>query len=355
MTMARRIANASVRETGTGAEEVAAAVARRAASAGASADAVTGLHGAPRMIEDLEAGLALATEATPLVLAVYDLVGFKEYNDDFGRACGDVLLSRLARRLQDVVYPRGNVYRLRGDEFAALLRQSAVADEGPAALAERGPGFEVSCVHASVVLPSEAGDARDALKLADQRLVNERAGPADIEALERLRAEGRGRGRGVSELAVSVAARLGAGPAELAAVECAADLREVAARLALPEGIASGEQAGTEDARRYGELTALAGERVLRSRFGLHDAADAVRALGERWDGRGRPDGRAGDQVPLAARVISACVTYTALRSRGFTSGDAAGELCRLVGTRFDPVVVGELIACVQAPDRAGA
>ncbi|HWH43456.1 MAG TPA: diguanylate cyclase [Thermoleophilaceae bacterium] len=352
--MAGWVGQADVREDGTGAEAVAAAVVRAAATAGASADAVTGLNDARRMIDDLDAGLALARVESPLVLAVFDLIGFKEYNDDFGRACGDVLLARLARSLEDTIYPRGNVYRLRGDEFAALVRSEDVAEEGRAALSERGAGFEVSAVHATAVLPADATDAREALKLADQRLVAERAGPADLQALERLRAEGRSRDRGLGELVVAVATRLGAGPAELAAVECAADLREVAARLALPEGIASGDQAGTEDARRYGELMALAGERVLRSRFGLHGAADAVRALGERWDGRGRPDGLAAEQIPLAARVIAPCVTYAALRGRGFTEGDAAGELCRFVGTRFDPVVVGELIACVQAGDRTG-
>ena len=55
----------------------------------------------------------------------------------------------------------------------------------------------------------------------------------------------------------------------------------------------------------------LIGERILGSAPALADAARLVRASHERIDGGGYPDGLAGDEVPLGARIISVCDAST--------------------------------------------
>lgn len=65
----------------------------------------------------------------------------------------------------------------------------------------------------------------------------------------------------------------------------------------------------------------------------------------ERWDGRGYPRGLAGEEIPLAARILSVVDAYDAMVSRRpykepVSSAVAEAELCRCAGTQFDPRVV---------------
>ena len=52
---------------------------------------------------------------------LFDLDGFKAYNDTFGHGAGDALLARLGGKLDQAVSPHGSAYRLGGDEFCVLL------------------------------------------------------------------------------------------------------------------------------------------------------------------------------------------------------------------------------------------
>jgi len=77
--------------------------------------------------------------------------------------------------------------------------------------------------------------------------------------------------------------------------------------------------------------------------------APAVRASHERWDGGGYPDGLAGEQIPLAARIIAACDTYDAIITDrpyrpGRSSQEACVELTRVAGAQLDSRVVDALM-----------
>jgi HD-GYP domain-containing protein (c-di-GMP phosphodiesterase class II) len=79
---------------------------------------------------------------------------------------------------------------------------------------------------------------------------------------------------------------------------------------------------------------------------------EVVRASHERWDGRGYPDGLAGADIPLEARIISACDAYNAMTTtrsyrRAMEPEAAAAELIRCSGTQFDPDVVEALLAVI--------
>ena len=71
----------------------------------------------------------------------------------------------------------------------------------------------------------------------------------------------------------------------------------------------------------------------------------SVRHHHERWDGNGYPDGIAGRDIPLFARIISVADSFDAMTSdRPYRSGrsrdEAREELRREAGRQFDPVVV---------------
>jgi HD-GYP domain-containing protein (c-di-GMP phosphodiesterase class II) len=94
---------------------------------------------------------------------------------------------------------------------------------------------------------------------------------------------------------------------------------------------------------------AVGGELVGRIEAFAH-LAPAVRASHERWDGGGYPDGLVGKEIPLAARIISACDTYDAIvTDRPYrparTPREACEELRRVAGSQLDRRVVAAVIA----------
>jgi two-component system, cell cycle response regulator len=138
-------------------------------------DPLTGLGNRRRLMEDLQLACRLARPEEPWRLAMYDLNGFKRFNDTYGHPAGDELLARLSDKLSASVATHGSAYRMGGDEFCVLFKSSAadeleIARAGVAALCEDGPGFAIGAAHGEVSIPTEACEPTDVLRLADQRL-----------------------------------------------------------------------------------------------------------------------------------------------------------------------------------------
>ena len=138
-------------------------------------DPVTGLPDRRQLIADLRTAIETASPTAQQTLVLFDLDGFKGYNDTFGHPAGDQLLARLARQLQDTLPPSGRAYRLGGDEFCALVSDSPLsADEigelGAAALSEHGTGFAILASAGAITLPAEPTDVASALHAADRRM-----------------------------------------------------------------------------------------------------------------------------------------------------------------------------------------
>jgi HD-GYP domain-containing protein (c-di-GMP phosphodiesterase class II) len=86
----------------------------------------------------------------------------------------------------------------------------------------------------------------------------------------------------------------------------------------------------------------------------MRDVGLVVRASHERWDGGGYPDGLAGDEIPLEARIVACCDSFNAMTTtrsyRRAMSVGAALEECRAcAGTQFDPAVVDALVRVISA------
>lgn len=138
-------------------------------------DSLTGIGNRGAMQLDLDSLTAEASTRRPVALYLFDLNGFKRYNDTFGHPAGDELLTRLAARLRDAVGAAGRVYRIGGDEFCALLdcepdRFDSVVERAAEALAESDRGVEVGCSWGGAKIPPEAADPAAALQLADLRM-----------------------------------------------------------------------------------------------------------------------------------------------------------------------------------------
>jgi diguanylate cyclase (GGDEF)-like protein len=138
-------------------------------------DSLTGLGNRGRMEVELAETCERASEEQPAMLYLFDLNGFKRYNDTFGHPAGDRLLNRLGSSLKATIGEDGSAYRIGGDEFCLLLtcaadRFEAVARAATEALTEYDRGIEVSSSWGAATIPAEAGDPSAALQLADVRM-----------------------------------------------------------------------------------------------------------------------------------------------------------------------------------------
>ena len=157
---------------------------------------------------------------------------------------------------------------------------------------------------------------------------------------------------GVAELAAAVARKLGLSAAEVEDVRLGASLHDVG-KMAIPDAILTKPGSPSAEEWRYVRNHPAAGERILGAAPALGGVARLVRASHERFDGRGYPDGLAGDEIPLGARIIFVCDAFDAIiGSRPYrdasTVAEALEEIRNCAGTQFDPTVVEAFSAVMQ-------
>jgi len=328
-------------------------------------DALTGLGNRRKLLLDLERML-YEPRLEPTLLLIFDLDGFKGYNDTFGHPAGDALLARLGSKLAAVPGAERGAYRLGGDEFCLVVQvregdAEPMIDRACSALSERGVGFEIGSSFGAVLLPDEATDPSQALHVADERLYaqkhsrrmeTDRTMDALLEALSLREPDLPLHLDSVGSLAVETALKLGLRRDEIDELVRAAQLHDLG-KLAVPDEIL--HKAGPLDEREWAFVRQhpLVGERILRASPAFRNVATIVRSTHERWDGAGYPDGLAQSEIPIASRIIAACDAFTAMTSarpyRPALSTEAAlDELERFSGTQFDPAVVSVLTAHVR-------
>ena len=323
-------------------------------------DALTGLPNRRRLIADFEHLVADATMELPLLLVLFDLDGFKAYNDTFGHPAGDALLTRLGQNLTAGLAGHGSPYRMGGDEFCVL---AFLDSEGPepvtlaagAALSEHGEGFSVTASHGSVLVPVEAADLSEALQVADRRMYARKsigsrgsAGRQSADVLLKVLSE-RSPDLGthldeVTELCCAVGEKLSLPEEELASLLQAASLHDVG-KASIPDEILNKPGPLNENEWAFMRGHSVIGERILSAAPALTQAAKLVRASHERFDGAGYPDRLAGGDIPLGARIIAVCDAFDAMiANRPYRAArsteEALNELRRCTGTQFDPTVV---------------
>jgi HD-GYP domain-containing protein (c-di-GMP phosphodiesterase class II) len=156
--------------------------------------------------------------------------------------------------------------------------------------------------------------------------------------------------RDVVGLAVAVAENLGLDTRSRHLVEMTALLHDVG-KLRIPNSILTKPGPLTAEERAIINTHTIEGERLLSQVGGLLAEIGAiVRSCHERYDGGGYPDGLAGDDIPLVARIVCACDAYSAMTThRSYRAAqplsDVRAELIQNSGTQFDPNVVDAILA----------
>lgn len=112
----------------------------------------------------------------------------------------------------------------------------------------------------------------------------------------------------------------------------------------------------TDDERALVQTHARIGYDLLMALPALREIANAVLHHHERYDGQGYPAGLAGDDIPIASRIVATIDAYCAMideRSykKAFSTGFARAELLRCAGTQFDPIVVAAVLIAIDETD----
>jgi len=353
----------------------------------ASIDPLTGVGNHGHFHDRLDVVLAEAVEAGSVVsLCLMDIDDFKQINDIRGHPVGDRVLARLAGELRQ----SEEAFRIGGDEFALLMTGTEERDAITAAekIVERvtrtelEPGLQTSLSAGVATYPHHASDRSELVQAADKALYEAKGAgkgrarlfhpdAVDIAELHAL-AEGPDRearlraaatlayavdardaytgshSHSVGELAAQIATRLGLSSEDIQLVRLAGRLHDLG-KLAVPEEILRKPGPLSDAERLVLERHPQIGFRMLQS-LGVEPIATWVLHHHERWDGRGYPDGLAGEAIPLGARIVFVADAYDAMTTervygRRLSSTKALAELHQCAGTQFDPAVVAAFFA----------
>ncbi len=160
--------------------------------------------------------------------------------------------------------------------------------------------------------------------------------------------------RDVVELVLAVSARLGLDSDAQRLAEFTALLHDVG-KIRIPSEVINKPGPLDEEERALMNTHTVLGQEMLERAGGLlGEVGPLVRSCHEHWDGNGYPDGLAGDEIPLVARIVCACDAWSAMTAdrsyrRALSHEAAVDELRTCAGTQFDSWVVDALLAVLSS------
>ncbi len=163
--------------------------------------------------------------------------------------------------------------------------------------------------------------------------------------------------KSVVELTLEVAEQLQLGPGRRRNLEFAALLHDVG-KIAIPKQILNKPGKLDPDEWSVIKTHTVEGQRMLERVGGfMGEVGQIIRSHHERWDGTGYPDGLAGEDIRLEARIIACCDTWNAMRTdrvyrTALSHSVAVAELVSNAGSQFDPEIVDVLLAIVAPAER---
>jgi HD-GYP domain-containing protein (c-di-GMP phosphodiesterase class II) len=160
--------------------------------------------------------------------------------------------------------------------------------------------------------------------------------------------------RWICDTAIEVGRELGLDAVRLKRVELGALFHDIG-KIGIPASILMKPGPLTLEERSMIERHPELGERILAPIDQLEAVRPIVRACHERFDGLGYPDGLAGEEIPLEARIIFACDAFHAMTTdrpyrEALPVEEAFRRLVNAAGTQFDPVVVEVCLRVLKQP-----
>ncbi|GIV19984.1 MAG: hypothetical protein KatS3mg023_1735 [Armatimonadota bacterium] len=355
-------------------------------------DALTGLLSHYTVYEVLEQEVHEAARTQyPLSLIRLDLDRFALFNATHGHRAGDDLLQRIGRSMQASLPPEAVVGRYDADEFLIILPRTARIQAVTIAQhlrekilqevlvrSENGQAIPVTASIGVAEFPGDADNVQGLLSVAEGALNTARqSGRGVADSMSSWRTRYRIRANGtfstleamviaidnkdhytcrhseeVTEYAHWIAEEMGLSEEQKHTLRLAGLVHDVG-KIGIPDEILL--KPGALDAAEYETMKqhAVLGAVMLSALPGMEQIAHIVRHHHERWDGRGYPDGVAGEQIPLLARILAVADAFSAMTTdrpyrKGMDLQSALAELQRQKGIQFDPLVVDAFLAAIE-------
>ena len=163
----------------------------------------------------------------------------------------------------------------------------------------------------------------------------------------------------MTALAEEIALRLGWSEERLASLRVGGPLHDIG-KLAVSDHVLCKE--GELEDHELAEIREhpKAGARLILRLAALREAIPYVLYHHERWDGTGYPSGKAGDEIPLEARVLAVADAFDAMTSdrpyrRALSREQALAEVERCAGTQFDPEIARIFLELFEDAELAAA
>ena len=363
-------------------------------------DPLTGLRNHRAFQEDVVRELQrVSRTGIPVALVLLDVDDLKVVNDTLGHQAGDERLQALADAIRATGRAADAAYRVGGDEFAVILPDARAWGalefvQRLRAATQASAGFTVTAgisealalrpkddlireadlaligakrIHQDAAIFGPDMAPHDGAAAADDEHHTRTLSSALARAVDAKDSYTRSHCQTVSQLCGLVGAELGFDGERLTRLRLAGLLHDVG-KIGVPDAILNKPAGLTDDEYEHMKRHSLLGYDIVQA-ADMELEARWVRHHHERYDGRGYPDGLAGDDIPLEARIILVADAFEAMTSdRPYRKAPgqafAVEELRRNAGSQFDPAVVaaltrvlerGEGSAWAEAPAPAAA
>lgn len=299
-------------------------------------------------------------EFLPLSLVIGDVNGLKLTNDIFGHEVGDKLLKTISGTLEKVCRGEGIVARWGGDEFVIILpktteskalelcqqiqEQFLMLPQDPiqpnitfGAATKEGVNSDIH------MILKDAEDIMYRRKLLEGKSVRSSLITSLEKTLYARSYETEEHAQRIMSIATKIGQEMGLTSSELDELGLLAILHDIG-KIGIPDHILTKPLQLNEEEWREMKRHPEIGYRIAQSTPELSHVADLILSHHERWDGKGYPMGRKGDEIPKLARIIAIIdafdvMTHSRPYKDAMTVMEAVIEIRRCSGSQFDPTI----------------
>ncbi len=334
-------------------------------------DALTGIYN--RSYFQTELARLDTKRQLPMSVIVGDINGLKLINDALGHAEGDKLLVKMAQILKNSCRTEDLVARTGGDEFWILLPKTD--GEGAQRIIERikkacaelaeHPGEEsyytdIALGYATKTSPDEsfakiqkiAEDYMYKRKLLESKSLHSSIISSIKTTMFEKSNETEAHAERLTQMSKRLGHVLGLSEDELVALELLSTLHDIG-KISVDRDILTKVAPLNEDEWNEIKTHPEVGYRITQASPELRHISEYILNHHERWDGKGYPQGLAGEEIPLLSRILSVVDAYDAMtQDRGYRKAmpvqDAVAEIEKNSGTQFDPRIARYFIELVM-------
>ena len=298
----------------------------------------------------------------PLSIIIGDVNGLKLTNDAFGHKAGDELLKVIGDTISTSIRGNDIATRWGGDEFAILLPNSGTY--AAEMLVKRIHkkikkfSFKYGIISISFGVGTKKDNEEDMEKvftsaeesmyqnkLVDINNISVEAINAIMNTLFEKSGTEKDHSTRVSELSVSIAKEMGLSKTKINDIKTMGLIHDIG-KIVIDLNILDKPGELTDKEREIIKQHPLSGSRLLNNLYKYARLAAGVLHHHERIDGKGYPNGIAGDQIPIESKIIAVTDSFDSMTSKRpyrltpLSLKEAIAELQKHSGTQFDKTVV---------------